>query len=275
MFVIAISPVRNPSVGDRFITAQRRRRSASRLCPDWESSLVLLLVWSNVFLTVTNDTCDTLKCSGKYAHHFCIMRSYCVCVYHVTDGTDTEKETVAVWVSVYSCSSRNSSCLSVRLFLFITKQQLFESQVIPVHHETAAVWVLGYSCLSRNSSCLSLRLFLFITKQQLFESQVIPVHHKTAAVSVPDYSCLSGNHLILLCPPVRLSVCLYAHNVWICPLVVSSWSFVFVGLFQVRRSQSVSRGFFVLGRFEWRWQKLAQTFVGVGVSEIFVCWFVF
>ena len=232
MFVIAISPVRNPSVGDRFITAQRRRRSASRLCPDWESSLVLLLVWSNVFLTVTNDTCDTLKCSGKYAHHFCIMRSYCVCVYHVTDGTDTEKETVAVWVSVYSCSSRNSSCLSVRLFLFITKQQLFESQVIPVHH-------------------------------------------KTAAVSVPDYSCLSGNHLILLCPPVRLSVCLYAHNVWICPLVVSSWSFVFVGLFQVRRSQSVSRGFFVLGRFEWRWQKLAQTFVGVGVSEIFVCWFVF
>ena len=160
MFVIAISPVRNPSVGDRFITAQRRRRSASRLCPDWESSLVLLLVWSNVFLTVTNDTCDTLKCSGKYAHHFCIMRSYCVCVYHVTDGTDTEKETVAVWVSVYSCSSRNSSCLSVRLFLFITKQQLFESQVIPVHHETSAVWVSGYSCLSRNSSCLSLRLFL-------------------------------------------------------------------------------------------------------------------
>jgi hypothetical protein len=126
MFAIAVSPVRYPSVGDRFITAQRRRRSASRLCPDRESSLVFLLVWSKVFRTITNDTCDTLKHSGKYTHHF-LYFSLILCLCLLCDRWDGH------W-------KRNSSCLNLKLFLFITKQQLFDSQIIPVYHETAAVW---------------------------------------------------------------------------------------------------------------------------------------
>jgi len=147
MFAIAVNPVRNPSVGDRFITAQRRRLSASRLRPDRESSLVLLLVWSKIFRTITNDTCDTLKCSGKYAHHFLYFALIlCLCLpCNRWDGH---------W-------KRNSSCLSLRLFLFITKQQLLESQIIPVYHKRAAVSVPHYSCLSgkhintAQSVCLS------------------------------------------------------------------------------------------------------------------------
>ena len=189
---------------------------------------------------------------------FCILPSYCVCVYHVTGGMDTEKETSAVWVSDYSCLSRNSSCLSLRLSLFITKQQLFESQIIPVYHETAAVWV---------------RLFLFITKQQLFESQIIPVYHETAAVWVSDYSCLSRNSsclslrlflfitkerlfqfpIIPVFPgatliPLSLSVCLSVctHIMSECPLIVSSGN-VFAYVFQVRCSRSICRGFLFWG----------------------------
>jgi len=55
---------------------------------------------------------------------YCILRSYCVCVYHVTDGTDTKKGTAAVESQVIPVYHETTA---------------FESQVVPVYHETAAV----------------------------------------------------------------------------------------------------------------------------------------
>jgi hypothetical protein len=42
-----------------------------------------------------NDTCDTLKRGDKYAHHF-LYFALILCFYHVTGGTDSDKETAAV-----------------------------------------------------------------------------------------------------------------------------------------------------------------------------------